>query len=74
MITHLPQIASFADTHLKIFKSVKAGRATTQINQLDEEGRVKEIAEMMSGQSKRDISISHAEDMLATARKTKVTV
>lgn len=74
LITHLPQIASFADTHLKIFKSVKAGRATTQINQLDEEGRVKEIAEMMSGQSKSDISISHAEDMLATARKTKVTV
>ncbi len=72
LITHLPQIASFADIHFKIFKSVKAGRATTQISQLDETGRVKEIAEMMSGQSKSDISISHAEDMLSTARKTKI--
>ncbi len=72
LITHLPQIASFADVHFKIFKSVKNGRATTQVNQLDEDGRIKEIAEMMSGQSKSDISISHAEDMLATARKTKI--
>ncbi len=74
LITHLPQIASFADTHLKIFKSVKNGRATTQVNQLDESGRIKEIAEMMSGQSKSEISITHAEDMLATARKTKTPV
>ena len=69
LITHLPQIASFADTHLKIFKSVKNGRATTQVNQLDEDGRIKEIAEMMSGQSKTGISITHAEDMLKTARR-----
>jgi DNA repair protein RecN (Recombination protein N) len=72
LITHLPQIASFADIHFKIFKSVKAGRAMTQVSQLDEQGRVKEIAEMMSGQSKSEISISHAEDMLTTARKTKI--
>jgi DNA repair protein RecN (Recombination protein N) len=72
LITHLPQIASFADIHFKIFKSVKAGRAITQVSQLDETGRVKEIAEMMSGQSKSEISISHAEDMLSTARKTKI--
>ncbi len=69
LITHLPQIASFADTHLKIFKSVKTGRATTQIIQLDEEGRVQELADMLGGQkSGRDISISHASDMLKTAR------
>jgi DNA repair protein RecN (Recombination protein N) len=72
LITHLPQIASFADVHFKIFKSVKNGRAMTQISQLDEDGRVKEIAEMMTGQSKTEISISHAEDMLTTARKTKI--
>jgi DNA repair protein RecN (Recombination protein N) len=74
LITHLPQIASFADTHLKIFKTVKNGRATTQISQLDENGRIKEIAEMMSGQSKTEISITHAEDMLSAARKIKHTV
>lgn len=72
LITHLPQIASFADTHFKISKTVKNGRALTQVDQLDEEDRVKEIAEMMSGQSKSDISITHAEDMLSTARKIKI--
>lgn len=69
LITHLPQIASFADVHLKIFKSVKSGRATTQVTQLDEDGRVKEIAEMMSGKTESTISISHAQTMLKAARK-----
>lgn len=69
LITHLPQIASFADSHLKIFKTVKAGRATTQVIPLDKEGRIKEIAEMMSGKTESDISISHAQTMLKAAQK-----
>lgn len=70
LITHLPQIASFADSHLKIFKSVKAGRAVTQVIPLDKEGRVGELADMLGGaKSGRDISVSHAEDMLKTAKK-----
>lgn len=70
LITHLPQIASFADSHLKIFKTVKAGRAVTQVIPLDKEGRVGELADMLGGaKSGRDISVSHAEDMLKTARK-----
>ncbi len=69
LITHLPQIASFADIHLKIFKTVKAGRAMTQVIPLDEDGRVKEIAEMMSGKAETAISISHAQTMLKAAQK-----
>jgi len=67
LITHLPQIASFADRHLKVSKSVKAGRATTQVLLLEGKSRVEEIAQMMSGSNTTKISISHAQDMLAQA-------
>ncbi len=69
LITHLPQIASFADTHFKILKTVVKGRTTTHVTQLDEDGRVQELAEMMSGKAESNISVSHAEVMLKTARK-----
>ena len=68
LITHLPQIASFADRHLKVSKSVKAGRATTDVLLLEGKKRVEEIAQMMSGTNTTKISISHAEDMLAQAK------
>jgi DNA repair protein RecN (Recombination protein N) len=48
-ITHLPQIARFADQHYFIEKQVKHGRATTTIRQMDQEERVKEIARMLGG-------------------------
>ncbi len=67
LITHLPQIASFADKHLKVIKSVKAGRAQTEVVELDGKKRVEEIAQMMSGQDVSKISISHAQAMLAEA-------
>jgi len=69
LITHLPQIASFADTHFKVVKKVVAGRTVTAVNELDKDERVKELAEMMSGKSKDDISLSHAESMLVSAKK-----
>ncbi len=68
LITHLPQIASFADRHLKVSKSVKAGRAITICTLLEGKARVEEIAQMMSGTNTTKISISHAEDMLAQAK------
>jgi DNA repair protein RecN (Recombination protein N) len=70
LITHLPQIASFADKHFKVVKPVKSGRATTEVLELEGKKRVEEIAQMMSGQDTTKISLSHAEDMLATAQKS----
>ncbi|MBF0489405.1 MAG: DNA repair protein RecN [Candidatus Omnitrophica bacterium] len=69
LITHLPQIASFANRHFKVVKSVKASRATTEVKLLDNKARVEEIAQMMSGQNATKISLQHAEDMLTTAQK-----
>lgn len=70
LITHLPQIASFANKHFKVIKSVKSGRATTEIKLLEDKSRVEEIAQMMSGHATTKISLDHAQDMLVTAKKS----
>ncbi|MCK4882498.1 MAG: DNA repair protein RecN [Candidatus Omnitrophica bacterium] len=69
LITHLPQIASFADIHFKVVKFVKDGRALTTVEVLDKEQRVNEIAKMMSGEKTSRVSVEHAHDMLAKAGK-----
>jgi DNA repair protein RecN (Recombination protein N) len=69
LITHLPQIASFADRHFKVVKKVVGGKTTTAVLTLDQEQRVAELAEMMSGTMQSDISLSHAEAMLSSAKK-----
>ncbi len=69
LITHLPQIASFADQHLKVEKFVKDKRAITTVNVLDQDQRVKELAQMMSGKDESDIALKHANDLLINAAK-----
>ena len=66
-ITHLPQIASMAQTHLQITKLEIDGRTVTKVKLLNEEERVREIARMASG----DVSptaIKNAREMLASAK------
>ena len=63
-VTHLPQIASFADHHLLIEKHESAGRTRTTIRPLDPKERKEEIARMLSGAKLTDASLKHAEQML----------
>ena len=63
-VTHLPQIASFADHHLLIDKRETGGRTHTTIRQLDPKERKEEIARMLSGAKLTDASLKHAEQML----------
>ena len=65
-VTHLPQIASFADHHLLIEKRESDGRTRTSIRQLDAKERKEEIARMLSGAKLTDASLKHAEQMLKT--------
>ena len=65
-VTHLPQIASFADHHLLIEKRESGGRTRTTIRQLDARERKEEIARMLSGAKLTDASLKHAEQMLRT--------
>ncbi len=63
-ITHLPQIASFADHHYLIEKEQIAGRARTSVRRLSGRERTQELARMLSGAQLTDTSIRHAEQML----------
>jgi DNA repair protein RecN (Recombination protein N) len=67
-ITHLPQIASFADHHYLIEKKESGGRTKTSVRQLDTDERTRELARMISGAKLTDTSIKHAEQMLKTNR------
>jgi DNA repair protein RecN (Recombination protein N) len=67
-VTHLPQIASFADHHYLIEKKESGGRAKTSVRQLDAEERTRELARMISGAKLTDTSIKHAEQMLKANR------
>jgi len=63
-ITHLPQIASFADQHYVIEKRESGGKTRTSIRQLTPEERTEEVARMLSGAKLTDTSRKHAEQML----------
>jgi DNA repair protein RecN (Recombination protein N) len=67
-ITHLPQIAAFADQHFLIEKSDHDGRTRTSIRRMDEAERTQEIARMLSGAKLTETSLEHARHMLQTSR------
>ncbi|HET6562805.1 MAG TPA: DNA repair protein RecN [Marmoricola sp.] len=68
VVTHLPQVAAFADHHVVVTKS-EDGRVTTSgLTVLDEEGRVRELSRMLAGLEDSDTARAHAEELLATAR------
>lgn len=67
-VTHLPQIASFADQHFVIEKREVAGRTKTSVRELDARERTEELARMMSGAKLTETSIKHAEQMLKANR------
>jgi len=63
-VTHLPQIATFADHHYVIEKKQIAGRTRTTVRPIIGEERTEEIARMLSGAKLTDTSRKHAEQML----------
>lgn len=66
-VTHLPQIAAFADQHFVIEKQEKQGRTKTSIRLMDKDERTEEIARMLSGEKLTDTSRKHAAQMLKEA-------
>ena len=65
-VTHLPQIASFADHHYAIEKREAGGRSRTRIRRLEPAQRTEEIARMLSGAKLSETSRKHAEQLLKT--------
>lgn len=63
-ITHLPQIAKFADHHFRISKRVADGRTRTEITRLPPEARTREIARMLGGEKITRVTLEHARELL----------
>jgi DNA repair protein RecN (Recombination protein N) len=67
-VTHLPQIAAFADQHFLIEKREDRGRTKTQVRLLDDRTRVEEVARMLSGAVVTEASQQHASQMIEASR------
>ena len=63
-ISHLPQVASKGDAHIKIYKTDIEGRTTTQFQALSQEQRIDEIAQMLGGKDITDSARAHAKELL----------
>ena len=63
-VTHLPQLAALANTHLLIAKSEREGRTYTSVTPLDIEGRKRELARIIGGTNITETTLRSAEEML----------
>jgi DNA repair protein RecN (Recombination protein N) len=67
-VTHLPQIAAYADVHLAIEKRSQEGRTVTEVRQLDDGERQRELALMLGGAERDEGALTAARELLARAR------
>lgn len=63
-ITHLPQIAALGEEHYFVYKTEHSDATTSSIKQLDNEGRIREIATMLSGAELTQAAIENAKALL----------
>ena len=67
VVTHLPQVAAYADTHLM----VEGGGGASRVRRLDDDDRVAELARMLAGLGESDTARAHARELLQTAREER---
>jgi DNA repair protein RecN (Recombination protein N) len=67
VVTHLPQVAAFADTHLVVEKSSDGSVVHSGISRLDDAGRVRELSRMLAGLEDSEHGRAHAGELLAAA-------
>jgi DNA repair protein RecN (Recombination protein N) len=67
-VTHLPQIAAYADQHFRVEKREEEGRTATTVAALVRNDRVREVARMLGGESVTDTSLQHARELITQAR------
>ena len=71
VVTHLPQVAAFADHQVAVTKEERAGRTVARAGVLDGRERVVELSRMLSGQPTSTTAHGHAEELLATASRER---
>lgn len=70
-ISHLPQVASMADTHYRIEKDLEKGRTKTKVVTLTKDERIEEISRMMTGAEMTELTKEHAKELLSLAHSVK---
>ena len=68
-VTHLPQIASYADRHVRVGKRQVRGRTEVEVGVLDDRGKVEELARMLAGETVTPAALRHAAEMRARGHK-----
>lgn len=68
-ITHLASIAARADNHVKVEKALSEERARTAVYPLDSEARRRELARMLSGDSRGELSLQHADELISKLKR-----
>jgi DNA repair protein RecN (Recombination protein N) len=71
VVTHLPQVAAFADSHVVVRKSSDGSVTTSGLEQLDDAGRVKELSRMLAGLEDSETAQAHAEELLQVAKDAR---
>ena len=71
VVTHLPQVAAFADRHLVVAKDTGGAVTTSGVRVVEETERARELARMLAGLPDSDLGIAHAEELLAVADREK---
>lgn len=74
VVTHLPQIARFANEHYLIIKEGKGERTVTGVTKLDDQARARELARMLSGEIASEAALRHAKELLEETVKTAATL
>jgi DNA repair protein RecN (Recombination protein N) len=68
-VTHLPQVAAYADRHFTVRKNVDGGRTRAEVMGLDGDARVEELARMLGGRRTTPASRRHASELLDAATR-----
>jgi DNA repair protein RecN (Recombination protein N) len=71
VVTHLPQVAAFADRHVVVAKSSDGTVTTSGLEVLDNAGRVRELSRMLAGFEASETAMAHAQELLDVARQAR---
>jgi len=71
VVTHLPQVAAFADLHLVVSKDTGGAVTVSGVHRVEDGQRARELARMLAGMPDSHLGIAHAEELLAVAAKAK---
>ena len=69
VVTHLPQVAAFADRHVVVVKSADGSVTTSGLAVLDDQGRLRELSRMLAGFEESEAARTHAQELLDAARE-----